>query len=135
MHIFDGLWPKHQAYILEVAHHIRRLTRLMRTEIRLQDIQQEHEFRQNALKGFKEQKREAHRQEFYRIMTSFSPCKYDDALYRLRNRRCQNTGGWLFKDGTFTKWLNSSQEENQILWLKGIPGAGKHESLNAPLVL
>jgi hypothetical protein len=121
MHVFDRLWPKHYAHILEVARHIGRLTRLMRTEIRLEHIQQEYEFRKDALEGFKAQKREARRQEFHRIMTSLNPCRYDDTLYRLRGRRCRETGGWLFRDGTFTKWLNSSQEENRILWLKGIP--------------
>ena len=130
MHVFDRLWPKHYAHISEVACHIGRLTRLMRTEIRLEHIQQEYEFRKDALEGFKLQKREARRQEFHRIMTSLSPFRYDDTLYRLRGRRCKETGGWLFIDGTFTKWLNSSQEENRILWLKGIPGAGMHTSFS-----
>ncbi|KUJ17014.1 uncharacterized protein LY89DRAFT_69875 [Mollisia scopiformis] len=125
MHVFDRMWPKHNAHILEVARHIGRLTRLMRTEIRLEHIKQEYEFRKDALEGFKAQKREARRQEFHRIMTFLSPCRYDDTLHRLRDRRCEKTGGWLFMDETFTKWLNNSQEENRILWLKGIPGAGK----------
>ena len=126
MHVFDRMWPKHYAHILEVARHIGRLTRLMRTEIRLEHIQQEYEFRKDALEGFKAQKREARRQEFHRIITSLNPCRYDDTLYHLRGRRCWETRGWLFADGTYMKWLNSSHEENQILWLKGIPGAGRH---------
>ncbi|KAH9217331.1 hypothetical protein DL95DRAFT_494393 [Leptodontidium sp. 2 PMI_412] len=125
MHVFDSLWPMHFAHILEVASHIMRLTRLMRTEIRLEHIQQEYEFRKDALEGFKAQKREARRQEFHRIMSSLSPCRYDDTLYRLRGRRCKETGDWLFIARTFKNWLNSSQEENRILWLKGIPGSGK----------
>lgn len=128
MHVFDSLWPMHFAHILEVASHIMRLTRLMRTEIRLEHIQQEYEFRKDALEGFKAQKREARRQEFHRIMSSLSPCRYDDTLYRLRGRRCKETGDWLFIAGTFKNWLNSSQEENRILWLKGIPGSGRNTS-------
>jgi hypothetical protein len=128
MHVFDRLWPKHYAHISEVARHIGRLTRLMRTEIRLEHIQQEYEFRKDALECFKAQKREARLREFHHIRTSLNPCTYNDILDYHRGRRCQETGGWLFINETFTKWLKSSQEENRILWLTGIPGAGKHIS-------
>jgi hypothetical protein len=128
MHVFDRLWPKHYAQILEVTRHIGRLTQLTTTEIRLEHIQQEYEFRKDALESFKLQATEARRQEFHRIMTSLNPCRYDYTLYRLRNLRCQETGGWLFVDQTFTEWLNSSQEELRVLWLKGIPGAGRQTS-------
>ncbi|KAI1737673.1 hypothetical protein F4680DRAFT_203534 [Xylaria scruposa] len=124
-HIFDGLWPKHHASVVEISHHIERLTRLMRTEIRMENIQQEHEFRKHAMDSFKAQRTEAHRQEYYRIMTSFNPRRYDDTLYRLHGLRCQQTGVWLFTFRPFIDWVQSSDANTQILWLKGIPGAGK----------
>lgn len=126
MNVFDRLWPKQCVHYSEIVNRIRRLTRLMRTEIRIGDIQQEDEFRKKALESFKAQRRENCGQEFHRIMTSFSPCRYDTTQDRLRSRRYQGTGTWLFMDKTFTQWLNSSQEETRILWLKGIPGAGRY---------
>lgn len=130
MRVFDSLWPKQYAYYLEVASHIRRLTRLMRTEVRIGDFQQEDEFRKKALENFKTQKSESREQEYHRLMTSFSPCRYDATLYRLRGPHYTETGGWLFEDETFTQWLTSPQEGTRILWLKGIPGSGKCESFS-----
>ncbi|KAI0442354.1 hypothetical protein F4803DRAFT_519717 [Xylaria telfairii] len=126
MHVFVSLWPKNYNSILEVARHIGRLTRLMRTEISLEHIQQEYEFRNHAMDSFKTQAAETRRQEFQRIKTSFNPCGYDETLYRLDNLRCQQTGDWLFRSRIFLDWIEDSQgEARKILWLKGIPGAGK----------
>jgi hypothetical protein len=97
----------------------------MRTDIHIEQIQQEYEFRKDALEGFKTQARVALQQEFDRVMTSLNPPKYDDTLYRLRGLRFRKTGVWLFMNETFTEWFNSSQE-TPILWIKGIPGAGRH---------
>ncbi|KAK5633498.1 hypothetical protein RRF57_009212 [Xylaria bambusicola] len=127
MHVFDRLWPKHFANVKEVGRHLGRLTRLMRTEIRLEHIQEEYEFRNHAMMTFKAQAADIRRQEYYRIMTSFSPCTYDKTLYRLNLIRCQGTGNWLFQSQIFLDWMEESREESRrILWLKGIPGAGKH---------
>ena len=98
----------------------------MRIDIRLEHIQQEHEFRKTALESFKEQKRESRQQEFDRIRTSFNPRNYDNALDQLRGcSRFRQPGDWLFRDEVYVEWLNSSQEDKQVLWLRGIPGAGQ----------
>lgn len=97
----------------------------MRTEIRLEHIQQEHEFRKTALERFEKQEREARKQEFSRIQGALNFRSYDDALYRLRGVCSSETGSWLFRNETYTSWFSSSQENCRILWLVGIPGAGK----------
>lgn len=126
MYIFDHSWPKHSALVSQVANHLGRLTRLMRTEIRLEHIQQEHEFRKNALEGFEKQARETRRQEFYRVKTSLNYCGYDEALYRLRGVRSPGTGSWLFSNEAYTSWLISdSRGSPRTLWLVGIPGSGE----------
>lgn len=126
MQMFDGVWSKHHASILEISRHIERLTRLLRTDIRMEHIQQEYEFRKHAMDNFKVQTTEARRQEFHRIVTSFNPCRYDDTLYRLHGLRCQQTGAWLFTSQPFIDWEKDTHVDNQVLWLKGIPGAGRY---------
>ncbi|KAI0383445.1 hypothetical protein F5Y04DRAFT_269771 [Hypomontagnella monticulosa] len=123
MHLFDHLWPQQHAYYLEVASHMDRLTRLMRTNIRIEDIQKEDEFRKEASENFKTQARKSHTQRFHHLITSFSPCRYDATLYRLDGLCYDGTGNWLFADKTFKQWRNSLEEGPRILWLKGIPGA------------
>lgn len=128
MYIFDRIWPKQLALISEVASHIGRLTRMLRTEIRLEHIQQEHEFRKTALEKFEKQEREARKQEFSRIQEALKIRSYDDALYRLRGVCSSESGSWLFRNETYTSWFSSSQGNCRILWLVGIPGAGKPAS-------
>ncbi|GAW19567.1 hypothetical protein ANO14919_090550 [Xylariales sp. No.14919] len=126
MYDFDRSWPRYYDNILEVAHHIERLAELMRTEIRLEHIQQEYKFRERAMDSFKAQKEEARKQEYDRIRTSFNPHTYNKTLYHLSGLRCQDTGSWLFQSPTFLDWVNDSKGGNRkTLWLKGIPGAGK----------
>ncbi|KAI0115612.1 hypothetical protein GGR51DRAFT_503565 [Nemania sp. FL0031] len=126
MHVFNRLWPKHFANVQEVGRHLGRLTRLMRTGIHIEHIQEEYEFRKHAMIAFKAQTAEFRRQEYHRIMTSFDAYTYDKILYRLNLIRCQGTGSWLFQSQIFLDWMGDSREEaRRILWLKGIPGAGK----------
>lgn len=106
-----------------------RLGRLMRTEIRLEHIHQEYEFRKNALKAFSKQATETRKQEFGRIKTSLRPREYNDTLYELRGVRSSGTGNWLFSNKAYAEWLDVSQVQSRVLWLKGIPGSGKY--LNA----
>ncbi|RWA07817.1 hypothetical protein EKO27_g7295 [Xylaria grammica] len=95
-------------------------------KIRLEHIQQEYKFRERAMDVFKAQKEEAQKQEYDRIRTSFTPHTYNKTLYHLNGLRCQDTGSWLFQSPAFLDWANGSKGGNRrVLWLKGIPGAGK----------
>lgn len=125
IYIFDRSWPDVWALISEVSNHIARLTRLMRTEISLESIHQEYVFRNNALERFKKDARETLRQEFDRIKTSLRLREYNESLYQLRGERSSDTGNWLFSSREFTEWDHNSQGDSRVLWLKGIPGAGK----------
>ena len=40
-------------------------------------------------------------------------------------RLCEGTGEWLLRDSTFTQWLDHKNPTSKVLWLEGIPGAGK----------
>lgn len=125
MYIFDRSWPNLWDLVKEVSSHISRLTRLMRTEISLEHIHQEYEFRKTALEQFRKQASETRRQDFDRIRTSLRPREYNESLYELRAERSSGTGNWLFSSKAFIEWFDDSHGESRVLWLKGIPGAGK----------
>ncbi|KAJ0108128.1 uncharacterized protein J7T55_007247 [Diaporthe amygdali] len=125
MHIFDRSWPRHLALVLRVTSHIERLSRLMRIDFRLEHIQQEHEFRKDALEVFRIQTKKTREQEFHCIKTALNPCSFDETLYHLRSVCSLGSGDWLFKNDIYTRWLDGSQARSRVLWLRGIPGAGK----------
>lgn len=132
MYIFDRSWPNLWELVKEVSSHISRLTRLMRTEISLEHIHQEHEFRKTALEQFRKQASETRRQDFDRIRTSLKPREYNESLYEIRAERSSGTGNWLFSSKAFIEWFHDSPKGSRVLWLKGIPGAGKWTT-SAPL--
>jgi hypothetical protein len=98
---------------------------LMRTEVRLEHIREEHGARQRALDDFEKSERERMRQEFHRIQTDIAPKFYHDKLAGISSTVCEGTGRWLLRQNDFVKWLDPTSTANSLLWLHGIPGAGR----------
>jgi hypothetical protein len=124
-YFFESLWPRHRSKIKIVTDHISRLTLLMRNEVRLEHIQEEHNARRQALEHFEQTEKHHRRQEYESIKADVSPKTYEDKYYYLQGRICEGTGNWLVKDVTFAKWLDISDTSTKLLWLQGIPGAGQ----------
>ncbi|KAI0812103.1 NACHT domain protein [Xylaria sp. FL0064] len=124
-YLFESLWPTHKEKIKVIITHIQSHGRLMRNEVRLEHIQQEHQARKLALENFERLELEQRAQEYHRIKTNIAPQSHDDRLDLLRHLACQGTGTWLLQDATFIKWLGPASQDCKILWLQGIPGAGK----------
>lgn len=97
----------------------------MRTEVRLEEIRAADEARQRELKHFAQAEEAAIKQEYFTLRAHVSPKTYDHDLYRHHATVCDGTGKWLFRDQSFKNWLDPTAGSTQILWLKGIPGAGR----------
>ena len=104
--------------------HIERHTSLMRNEVRLEHIREEHDARQRALENFERTQRIGRLQDYNIIQTGISPTSYDAKLDWIHGRVCEGTGKWLIRDETFVKWMDITNPSTKILWLQGIPGAG-----------
>jgi len=118
------MWPKQRDKIKVVMSHMERHTLLMRNEVRLEHIREEHEARLRALEHFERTERSHRRQEYNAIKEAISPRTYEEDLYRVQGRICEGTGKWLLRDTTFIKWLKESEKPAKLIWLQGIPGAG-----------
>ncbi|KAK8037815.1 Nacht domain protein [Apiospora marii] len=123
--LFQTLWPTHYDKVKVVISQIERHTRLLRNEVRLEHIEREHEARVRAMKHFEEEARRRQHEEFHRIKTDASPKLYIDRFLELQGRFCKGTEKWLLDDPTFQQWKDISSTTSNILWLQGIPGAGK----------
>ncbi|KAI0379623.1 NACHT domain protein [Hypomontagnella monticulosa] len=124
-YLFESLWPRYRERIKLVMTHIEGHVRLMRNEVQLEHIQREHEARLRQLEHFEKMERDNLRGEYERIKTGISPKSFDDTFYRLSGQTYEGTGKWLLEDAAFTKWLDISDSSSRVLWLQGIPGAGK----------
>ncbi|WAO88971.1 NACHT domain-containing protein [Fusarium falciforme] len=123
--VFEALWPNRRDEIKLVTKHIARHRELMRTEVRLEEIRAADDARQRELKHFAQAEESAIRQEYSTLRAHISPRTYDHDLYRHHADVCEGTGKWLFRDQSFKDWVDHSKGTTRILWLKGIPGAGK----------
>jgi nucleoside-triphosphatase THEP1 len=123
--IFEALWPRHRSKIEQVATHIERHTSLMRNEVRLADIREEHGARIRAWEHFERTEMDHQRQEYKGIKTDINPPSYEKRFAHFRLRICKGTGDWLLNDKVFMQWFDSGDTTVKTLWLTGIPGAGK----------
>ncbi|KAK4244292.1 hypothetical protein C7999DRAFT_44010 [Corynascus novoguineensis] len=123
--VFESVWPKQRDKIDVVVSNIERHTTLMRSEVTMQRISEEHEFRAKSLAHFDRETDFQELQKFQLLKTRVSPRIYDDRLDWLLNRSCKASAEWLVTDNIFQGWLDMSNPAVRLLWLQGIPGAGK----------
>ncbi|KAL4905604.1 hypothetical protein BDW74DRAFT_167782 [Aspergillus multicolor] len=124
-YFFESLWPRKRDHISLVKTHIERHTLLMRNEVRLEHIREEHEARLRSLKHFRAAEDSHRLQQYHAIKTDFNPRAYDDKLHWYHGRVCKGTGTWLLEDDAFKKWMDTASKTSRVLWIQGIPGAGK----------
>lgn len=109
-----------------MVSNIERHTALIRNEVTLQHIREEYEARAKSLAHFDQETEFQELQKFQTLRTRASPHIYDDRLDWLLNRSCKGSAKWLVSDKSFLEWLDMSNPTLQLLWLRGIPGAGKY---------
>ncbi|SCO12073.1 uncharacterized protein FFE2_12505 [Fusarium fujikuroi] len=122
---FESLWPARRAEIQVITENIEKHRLLLCNEITLNDILEAHTARKKALEHYAETREFQERQDFHSMETYIRPPSYDEDLDRICNSRCQGTGSWLAQDQQFVSWAEGKEKSAQVLWLQGIPGAGK----------
>lgn len=123
--MFETLWPKRREKIAVVEANIERHARLLGENITFESIKREHEARLRAFAEYQEAETSRANQKFHALQTALCPPKYDDKLEWLSSRTCPGTASWLEREEAFTKWTDVSSNLTALLWLQGIPGAGK----------
>lgn len=125
---FESLWPACRAEIQVITENIEKHKLLLCNEITLNDILEAHTARKKALEHYTETREFQERQDFHSIEAYIRPPAYDEDLDRIRNNRYEGTGSWLVQDQQFVTWVDGKQKPPQVLWLQGIPGAGKQQT-------
>ncbi|KAF5674658.1 Nacht domain-containing protein [Fusarium circinatum] len=123
--MFEMFWPSHRDRIQVVVKHMASHRDLIRREVRMEDIRRADEMRNRELQHFVQTEENNIAQEFASHRAHISPKSYDADLYRFSEAVCNGTGKWVFRDQSFQNWLAGKEKARPILWLRGIPGAGK----------
>ena len=98
---------------------------LLDREVTFADIRDARDARSRALKEYELNETMRENQNFGDCRLSLSPHLYDEELGKILRERCRDTCGWLADDDDFQRWLNGRRKSTAVLWLSGIPGAGK----------
>ncbi|KAG4260120.1 hypothetical protein FPRO04_12431 [Fusarium proliferatum] len=123
--MFEMFWPSHRDRIQVVVKHMASHRDLMRKEVRMEEIRRADEMRNRELQHFVQTEENNIAQEYASHRAHLAPKSYDADLYRFSETVCNGTGKWLFRDQSFQNWLAGKDKAKPILWLRGIPGAGK----------
>nr|RBQ99031.1 hypothetical protein FVER53263_03349 [Fusarium verticillioides] len=124
-YVFEMLWPSRKDQIQVVVKHIVSHRDLISKEVRMEEIRKANELRDRELQHIVQTEENNIAQEFASHRTYISPKSYDADLYRFSEAVCDGTGKWLFRNQSFQDWLDGKEKSKPILWLRGIPGAGK----------
>ncbi|KAM0551841.1 hypothetical protein ACHAPJ_008177 [Fusarium lateritium] len=122
---FEALWPKKKEEIERVIGRMKEHTFYLRNEVRLQDIEEAYKARQSDIESFAKLEESNRRQEYAALETAIAPMFYEKKLAFFLNRLCDGTGNWLISNEDVSKWLQLAQDSPKLIWLCGIPGAGK----------
>lgn len=71
------------------------------------------------------ERQDAMRQEKRFIADKLGPPDYETDQYRASEQRFSTSGDWILKDPDFLAWLENRNTSFPILYLHGMPGAGK----------
>ncbi|KAG5746346.1 hypothetical protein H9Q70_010966 [Fusarium xylarioides] len=123
--MFEMLWPRHKDRIQVVVKHMASHRDLIRKEVHMEEIRRADEMRNRELQHFLQTEENNIAQEYASHRAHLAPRNYDADLYRFGESVCDGTGKWLFRNESFQNWLAGIDKAKPILWLRGIPGAGK----------
>lgn len=123
---FDSLWKsfdfRFQGILKRLTHH----QELLMKEVFTIDVVAARQWRIKAEEEIVRQEKQS--KDFY-LHDSISWLKVsdeqrDDELERLSSKRQKGTCMWVFRNPLFQAWKDDGHSDS-ILWVKGIPGAGK----------
>lgn len=122
---FELLWPRYADKVLVIQNNINRHKLLFDSEVTLQNIGEAHEERSRVLKEYEENRKFREQQQFEAAKTSLAPQLYYADLEGVLETCYRGTGGWILNQTLVQDWSDPDKKTVPLLWLSGIPGAGK----------
>ncbi|KAK3377270.1 hypothetical protein B0T24DRAFT_237594 [Lasiosphaeria ovina] len=125
--LFKASWRDFMPVIAHIQHNLEQNKRLLESQIQLPQFEEVQNHRRRETRNLENERldRDAERRSMVtRWLSSFN-CDTPQDEHRERRSICKDPGRWLISDQIFQKWLSSEYCPSPLLWLSGIPGAGK----------
>lgn len=113
----------------DVFRNIERSKQLLLTSADIAHFQEAQEARLKFQDYIREQRDRAVIERKFRVRSWLKPHLHITQHHDLRKVRQQypKTTKWIFQELAWKDWLRRSRDTTRVLWLSGIPGAGKRE--------
>ena len=131
--IFRSIWKNFNHRFRQILDNLSRHRQLIYEQATLTNFQQQHLFFQQyeldgeeRKKRFEKQEEEDLRKKYIEVREWFSAARstVEDHDTFCRSRAA-GTGEWILTEEKVQNWMELDVPESSILWLSGIPGAGK----------
>jgi len=122
---FATLWPPYKGKLEFAGENIEKHGRLLLEEVTLAHISRAQDEWTAARKHYDAETEARDYQYFGIIERHVDPKLYDKRLDELHLSICEGTGSWLLRDDLFKNWLDPTENSVDLIWLQGLPGAGK----------
>ncbi|KAI8934776.1 hypothetical protein NX059_008463 [Plenodomus lindquistii] len=125
--IFRALWKSFDADFSAILRNLRGHMKLIETQATLAQFNEVCQLRDDADKALEAQKvceSLRRRDEVYRWLAAAN-CEADQETYSKIRQDFQGSAKWLLQKIRFRSWFDPQFCSTHLLWLNGIPGAGK----------
>ncbi|KAF2116189.1 hypothetical protein BDV96DRAFT_645526 [Lophiotrema nucula] len=125
--LFHALWKTFNTEFEAILHNLREHRSLIESQAGLLQYSAILRMRDEAQASMQKAEVAENRRRREFVYQWLSAAKYDvdqESCEKIR-RQYPGTGDWLLKKDRFHSWFDPDFCANQLLWLNGIPGAGK----------
>ncbi|KAK4163845.1 hypothetical protein QBC43DRAFT_318817 [Cladorrhinum sp. PSN259] len=125
--IFDVTWNSFRTRFSEPINNLKRHCKLLESYTNLTTLERITALSNDQTEALKLQRDEARRRQYDRVRSWLSPedMLADQEHYAKLRGEYPGTGDWILRRNLVMAWLDPDIKVNPILWVTGIPGAGK----------
>lgn len=125
--LFHSTWKTFQTKFNQLLESIRDHVTLIERQASLIEIEANQEARKVQEAYFSKMEESGHKQQILAIVEKVSPVpiEADQDKAAANWLKEQSFGLWLLENIKMKAWLDVTNAEANLLWLKGIPGAGE----------
>jgi hypothetical protein len=125
--LFLATWKTFRTRFQYILDNLKRHKSLVESQANLLEFEQFQVARAAAERNFLHAHDAESKRRLIEITRKLSPanCNVDHEYAAKKRKKYPNTGKWLLCEREFKLWANIQVPATPLLWLKGIPGAGK----------
>ncbi|KAK3684319.1 hypothetical protein B0T22DRAFT_493833 [Podospora appendiculata] len=110
-----------------VGRNLEQSRRLIENRASFTQLEKIRDLRAGAARHFEQKKESCEARQRDKVVQWLSPfhCENEHERHRSKRSICKDPGRWLLKNDQFKCWISPDSFADPMLWLSGIPGAGK----------